>query len=524
MGRILVTEKLAERGLDLLRQAGHDVDVQLGLDPAALEAAIVGAHGLIIRSATQVTAELIAAADELQVVGRAGVGLDNVDTEAATSAGIMVANAPTSNSVSAAEHTMAMLLAVARNVPQAHAALVDGRWERSQWGGTELLDKTLGIIGLGNIGGLVAQRAKAFGMRLVGHDPFVTPERANELGVELVGLDELVADSDFITLHLARTPETVDLIDAERLKLAKPNLRVINVARGGIVNEDDLAAAVAAGTIAGAALDVFAAEPMTASPLFDLPQVVVTPHLGASTKEAQDRAGITIAEQVLLALAGDFVPFAVNVSAGAVPALVRLFLPLAEQLGLRFSRLVDGGAQAVDVVFAGDIGGMDCRLAELAVLKGLLIDRVDGPVSFVNAEELAEQLGVKVNARSSTKPPPGGLVNGIKIEGEGHSIAGTVDLPTGEGRIIAVDDITIDLPTNDHLLLILNDDTPGVIGQVGTIFGEAGINIADMHFGRSATGQALMAISSSTPPPDVVTAKILELPTVQSVKDVGVSS
>jgi len=521
MARILVTEKLAERGLDLLRNEGHEVDVQLGLDPAGLCEAIVGAHGLIIRSATQVTAEVIEAADVLQVVGRAGVGLDNVDTEAATAAGVMVANAPTSNSVSAAEHTMAMLLGVARNVPQAHAALTQGRWERSQWGGTELLDKTLGIIGLGNIGGLVAQRAKGFGMRLIGYDPFVSPERAAELSVELVDLDELVADSDFLTLHLARTPETVDLIDATRLAKAKPNLRVINVARGGIVNEADLAEAVAAGTIAGAAIDVFATEPMTESPLFDLPQVVVTPHLGASTKEAQDRAGVTIAEQVSLALAGDFVPFAVNVSAGAAPDLVKPFLPLAEQLGSRFSRLVGGEPQAVDVVIAGDIGGMDCRLAELAVLKGLLTERVDRPVSFVNAEEIAEEIGVKVSTRTTTKPPPGGLLNGIKIEGDGHSIAGTVDIPTAEARIIAVDDITIDLPPSDHLLLVLNDDAPGVIGQVGTIFGEAGINIADMHFGRNASGQALMAIASSTSPPDVVVAKILELPNVQLVKEIG---
>ncbi|MFT7475027.1 MAG: D-3-phosphoglycerate dehydrogenase [Verrucomicrobiales bacterium] len=523
MARVLVTEKLATGGLDLLREAGHDVDVQLGLDPGELKSAIVGAHGLIIRSATHVTADLLAAATDLQVVGRAGVGLDNVDTGAATERGIIVANAPTSNSVSAAEHTMAMLLASARNVPQAHAALVNGRWERSAWGGVELLDKTLGIIGLGNIGGLVAQRAKAFGMSLVGHDPFVSKDRASQLGVELMELDELIADSDFVTLHIARTPETMNLINAERLIGAKPNLRLINVARGGIVNEADLAAAIEAGTIAGAAIDVFDSEPKTESPLFSLSQVVVTPHLGASTTEAQDRAGMTIAEQVRLALAGEFVPFGVNIAARGVSEVVRPFLPLAEQLGAQFSRLVGGRPGAVDVVFAGEIGGFDCRMAELAITKGLLSDLADATVTYVNAEALAAKHGLEVTARASTKTPSG-LVNGIKVEGDGHSIAGTIDLPTGEARIVSVDDITVDLPPTEHLLLILNDDTPGMIGHVGTIFGAAEINIDDMHLGKSTTrGLALMAISTSVPIPRVITAKILELPSILSVKEIGVT-
>ena len=519
--RILVTEKLAESGLDLLREAGHDVDVQLGLSPEELLEAIVGAHGVIIRSATQITAEVIEASDVLQVVGRAGVGLDNVDTEAATAAGVIVSNAPTSNSVSAAEHTLAMLLAVARNVPQAHAALVEGRWERSNWSGVELMDKTLGIVGLGNIGGIVAVRAKAFGMRLIGHDPFVSPERAAELGVELMGIDELVAEADFLTLHLARTPETIDLINADRLKLAKPNLRIVNVARGGIVNEADLAAAVEAGAIAGAALDVFDSEPKTESPLFDLPQVVVTPHLGASTAEAQTRAGETIAEQVRLALAGDFVPFAVNVAARGVPEVVRPFLPLAELLGAQFSRLVEAPT-SIDVVFAGEIGGMDCRMAELAVTKGLMSQRADVPVSYVNAEDLAEQHGVKINTRATTKTPSG-LVNGIKVEGEGHSIAGTIDLLTGGARIISVDDITIELPSSEHLLIVLNEDQPGMIGKVGTIFGEADINIDDMHLGQSSTGEvALMALATTVEIPEVIVAKLNELPQVISVRDISV--
>ena len=313
MARILVTEEIAEGGLERLRAAGHEVVVELDL--SKLLEAVKGSHALIIRSATQVTAQVLEAGSELMVVGRAGIGLDNVDTAEATRRGVMVVNAPQSNIVSAAEHTMALLLAQARNVPQAHAALVAGRWERSKWEGVELLDKTLAVIGLGRIGKLVADRAKAFGMRLVAYDPFVSADRAKQMGVELLPLDQAVAEADFLTVHLPKTKETTGLINRDLLLKAKPTLRVINVARGGIVDEAALAECVKDGIIAGAALDVFATEPTTASPLFELDSVVVTPHLGASTREAQDKAGDTIADMVLLALAGEFVPFAVNVDA-----------------------------------------------------------------------------------------------------------------------------------------------------------------------------------------------------------------
>ncbi|MGI9600725.1 MAG: NAD(P)-dependent oxidoreductase, partial [Acidimicrobiales bacterium] len=342
MARILVTEKIAAAGLDALREAGHEVDIQTGLDDAGVRQAIVGAHALIIRSATQVTADVLAAGDELLVVGRAGIGLDNVDVDAATDQGVMVANAPQSNTLTTAEHTMAMLLAQARNIPQAHTALKSGRWERSNWEGVEVADKTLGIVGLGRIGKLVAQRAMAFGMNLIAYDPYVSADRARQINVELIeDLADLVAASDFITLHLVKTPETVNLFDAEMLARAKPTLRIVNVSRGGIIDEQALADAIAAGTVGGAALDVFASEPTTESPLFGLDQVVVTPHLGASTREAQDKAGISIAEQVGLALAGDFVPFAVNVDAREVAEAVRPFLPLAEKLGAMFAALCD---------------------------------------------------------------------------------------------------------------------------------------------------------------------------------------
>ncbi|HWF15378.1 MAG TPA: hydroxyacid dehydrogenase, partial [Acidimicrobiales bacterium] len=311
MARVLVTEKIAQSGLDLLADAGHEVDVQEGLSPEALGETIVGAHALIIRSATQVTSEVLAAGATLQVVGRAGVGLDNVDVTAATERGVMVVNAPTSNILSVAEQAMALLLAQARNIPQADAALKAGRWERSKWEGVELHGKVLGVVGLGRAGSLVAQRAHAFGMELIGFDPFVSQERARAMGVRLVGIEELVAEADFVSIHTPKTPETIGLFGRDLLAKAKPGIRIINTARGGIVDEDALAEAIRDGIVAGAGLDVFASEPCTESPLFELPSVVVSPHLGASTEEAQDKAGVTIAEQVLLALAGDFVPYAV---------------------------------------------------------------------------------------------------------------------------------------------------------------------------------------------------------------------
>jgi len=312
MARVLVSEEISDKGLDLLREAGHEVDVQIGLDDAGLAAAIVGAQAIIIRSATTVSAELLSAGTDLKIVGRAGIGLDNVDVDAATERNVLVANAPFSNAITAAEHTMAMLLAQARNIAHAHAALVEGRWERSKWNGVELAEKTLGIVGLGRIGGLVAARARAFDMEIIAFDPYVAPERAAGMGIELVDLETLIGTSDFVTLHLARTPDTMNLINAELLAKAKPGLRLVNVARGGIIDEAALAEAISNGPVGGAAIDVFAEEPTVVSPLFTLPEVTVTPHLGASTVEAQLKAGVQVAEQVVLALAGQPVPFAVN--------------------------------------------------------------------------------------------------------------------------------------------------------------------------------------------------------------------
>lgn len=515
MARILVTEKIADGGLDRLRQAGHEVDLQLDLTPEALLDAVRGAHALIIRSATQVTAEVIAAGQDLVVVGRAGIGLDNVDTDAATQQGVMVVNAPQSNILTTAEHTMAMLLAQARNIPQAHAALVAGRWERSKWEGVELADKVLGIVGLGRIGKLVAQRALAFGMKVIAHDPFVAPDRAKQINVDLMDLDEVVAQSDFLTLHVVKTPETLGMINEDLLAKAKPSLRIVNVSRGGVIDEAALAAAIRDGRIAGAALDVFATEPTTESPLFELPQVVVTPHLGASTAEAQDKAGDTIAEQVGLALAGEFVPFAVNVSAAEASSTVRPFLPLAERLGQLYGALAASVPDVLEVGYEGQLADSDTRILTLSVLKGVFGRVSEEPVSYVNAPRLAEERGVEVRESSSATSHE--YINLITLQGGDHSIGGTLVGLKGEPRIVMVDDHSVDVPPAEHMLVVRNDDVPGMISKVTGVLGDAGVNIDDMHLGRSPEGTAaLMVLATDRHVPDEVLADIRAVPGVVS--------
>ena len=500
--RVLVTEQLATRGLDALRAAGFTVDEQLGLSPEQLIEAVRGAKALIIRSATQVDADVLAAGTDLVVVGRAGIGLDNVDVAEATKRGIMVVNAPQSNVISAAEHAIALLLAQARNIPQANADLKAGQWNRSRWEGVELYGKTLGILGLGRVGVLVAQRALAFGMQLVAFDPYVSPERARQLGVTLAPtLEEILAASDFLTIHLPKTAETIGIIDAEALKHAKPGMRLVNTARGGIVDESALADAVRDGRMAGAALDVFVAEPTTESPLFELPTVVVTPHLGASTAEAQDKAGVTIAEQVILGLNDEFVPFAVNLAAKEANATVQPYLPLAERLGGLFAALADGGLFALEVSYEGQIADYDCRLLTLGVLKGFLGPVVDEPVTFVNAPQIAESRGLVV--RETTSSSAQDFLNLITLRGTVGDrpvhVAGTLGGHQQVPRIVGIDEHIVDLPPSRHMLVLHNDDRPGMIGTVGTILGEAGVNISDMDVGRGPGGNhALMIIAVDT--------------------------
>ncbi len=520
--RVLVTEELADSGIASMRAAGLEVSVQVGLGHDELLVAVKGVHALVIRSATQVTAEVLAAGSDLVVVGRAGIGLDNVDVAAATKQGVMVVNAPQSNVLSAAEQTIALMLAQARNIPQADADLKAGVWNRTRWAGVELHGKTLGVVGLGRVGVLVAQRCLAFGMRLRAYDPYVSADRARQLGVELVStIEELIAQVDFLTIHLPKTPETTGLISAEVLAKAKPGIRIINTARGGIIDEDALASAISSGQVAGAALDVFAKEPTTGSPLFALAGVVVTPHLGASTAEAQDKAGQTIAEQVVLALNGEFVPFAVNVAATEANATVQPFLPLVERLGCLFTALSGGVPETLEVAFEGQIADYDCKVLTLGVLKGVLGPVVDEPVSFVNAPQLAQERGLTV--RESKLATARDYVNLVEIrgtcDGRETQVAGTLYGKRATPRIVAIDDHIVDVPPSAHMLVVRNDDVPGMIGRVGTILGSSGVNVNDMDVGKTAEGAAaLMVISTQIPVPAEVIDQIRAEPGIVDAK------
>ena len=519
MGRVLVTEKLAQRGLDLLAEAGYEVDVQTDLSPDELLSAVVGADALIIRSATTVTAEVLTAGTDLVVVGRAGIGLDNVDVTAATDRGVMVVNAPQSNILSAAEQAMALLLAQARNIPQAHSALVAGKWERSKWTGVELHGKTLGVVGLGRVGALVAQRAMAFGMHLVAYDPYVSADRAKHMGVALMGIEELVAEADFVTIHLPKTPDTIGLFGRDLLAKAKPGLRIINTARGGIVDEEALAEAIKDGQIQGAGLDVFAKEPTTESPLFELPSVIVAPHLGASTAEAQDKAGVTIAEQVILALSGDFVPYAVNVSATDVSETVRPFMGLSEQLGRIFSCLNDGLPDVLDIEYQGGLAGAGTGILTLSILKGIFAAGTEEPVSYVNAPQLATERGLVVRETSTVTAQD--FVNLITLRSGDHSVAGTLTGPRPEPRLVMVDDHTVEVPPAPNMLVVRNDDRAGMIGVVGTIIGEADVSISSMAVGPSATGHtALMVLTTDRLAPDDALSRLRAAPGISDVHTV----
>lgn len=525
--KILITERIADAGVTLLRDEGHDVDLAFDLTPGDVIKRVADADALIIRSATQVTADVFDAAPNLKVVGRAGIGVDNIDLDAATAHGVLVVNAPTSNVVSAAEHAMALLLAQARNVGRADASLRDGRWERKQLQGVELYGKTLAILGLGHVGGLVAERAAAFGMNLIAYDPFVSEERARSLGAELVSTpDEAFARADMITVHLPRTRETEGLIDADAIAKMKPGVRIVNAARGGIVDEAALADAVESGHVAGAGVDVYETEPCTDSPLFSVAGTVVTPHLGASTVEAQDRAGVTIAEHVAGALRGDFVPTGVNIDIGReVSDLVRRHLPVAETLGRFFAAYAGGVGKSIEVAVAGVLAEHDTRAIVLAVLKGLFSRSVDELVTYVNAPALAEARGVEVLERKSSRSIDWVnllMVSGT-LNGRNYAVEGAYSGSHEQERIVRVDDYRIELPPSEHMAVISNDDRPGVIGVVGTILGRAGINIANMAVGKHAKEPlAMMGVNLDQHPssevqdairnsPGILDARFIEL-------------
>ncbi|MFC4906159.1 phosphoglycerate dehydrogenase [Actinomadura gamaensis] len=495
---VLVAEELSPAGLAVLE---NDFEVRHvdGADRAALLPAVQDVDALIVRSATKANAEVFEHAKRLRVVARAGVGLDNVDVEAATKAGVMVVNAPTSNIVTAAEHAIALLLAIARNVPQGHAALKNGEWKRSKYTGVELQGKTVGVLGLGRIGVLVAQRLAAFDMNVIAFDPYVQAARAAQLGVKLVGLDELLAESDFITVHLPKTPETLGLVGDRELRLVKPSVRIVNAARGGIVDEAALDLALKEGRVAGAGLDVFSTEPCTDSPLFVHDNVVVTPHLGASTHEAQEKAGTQVARSVKLALSGEFVPDAVNVQGGAVAEDVKPGLPLAEKLGRIFTALAGGVPVRLDVVVRGEITGHDVKVLELAALKGVFADVVEESVTFVNAPLLARDRGVEVSLTTSEDSPDWRnvvQVRGTMADGEVVSVSGTMTGPKHHERIIEINGYNMELLPTAHMAFFSYSDRPGIVGVVGRLLGEADVNIAGMQVGRDTKGgRALIALT-----------------------------
>jgi D-3-phosphoglycerate dehydrogenase / 2-oxoglutarate reductase len=521
---VLIAEELSPATVEAL---GPEFEIRTcnGADRGELLPAVADAEAILVRSATKVDAEVLAAAPRLKVVARAGVGLDNVDVRAATQAGVMVVNAPTSNIVSAAELAVGLMLAAARHISPAHQALRHGEWKRSRYTGTELYEKTVGVVGLGRIGVLVAQRLSAFGMKVVAHDPYVQAGRAAQMGVRLVDLDTLLAESDFMSVHLPKTPETIGLIGAEQLAKVKPSLVLVNAARGGIVDEVALHSALKEGRVAAAGLDVFAQEPCTDSPLFELENVVATPHLGASTDEAQEKAGLAVARSVRLALAGELVPDAVNVQGGVIAEEVRPGIPLTEKLGRVFTGLAGEVAQQIDVEVRGEITDYDVKVLELAALKGVFADIVEEQVSYVNAPLLAAERGCAVRLVADPESPDHRnliTIRGTLGDGSQVSVSGTLVGINQKERLVEVNGFDVDIEPTEHLAFFRYEDRPGMVGTVGGILGDAGINIAGMQVSRDTKGgQALVALSVDSAIPHEALADIQESIAAVSVRAVN---
>jgi D-3-phosphoglycerate dehydrogenase / 2-oxoglutarate reductase len=487
---VLIADKLAQSTVAAL---GDQVEVRWvdGPDREKLLAAVPEADALLVRSATTVDAEVLAAAPKLKIVARAGVGLDNVDVDAATERGVLVVNAPTSNIHSAAEHALALLLSASRQIPAADATLREHTWKRSKFSGTEIFGKTVGIVGLGRIGQLVAARIEAFGTHLIAYDPYVSPARAAQLGIELLPLDELLARADFISVHLPKTSETAGLIDKDALAKTKPGVIIVNAARGGLVDEAALAEAVSSGHVRAAGLDVFSSEPCTDSPLFELPQVVVTPHLGASTEEAQDRAGTDVAESVRLALAGEFVPDAVNVGGGVVNEEVAPWLDLARKLGVLAAALSDGAPTSLSVQVRGELASEDVEVLKLSALRGLFSAVIEDPVTFVNAPALAAERGVTAEISTASESPNHRSLLDVRVAGHDGSrinVAGTLSGPQLVEKIVQINGRNFDLRATGTNLVINYHDQPGALGKIGTLLGTAGVNIQAAQLSEDAEG------------------------------------
>ncbi|HXA89219.1 MAG TPA: phosphoglycerate dehydrogenase [Mycobacterium sp.] len=487
---VLIADKLAQSTVAAL---GDQVEVRWvdGPDREKLLAAVPEADALLVRSATTVDADVLAAAPKLKIVARAGVGLDNVDVDAATERGVLVVNAPTSNIHSAAEHALALLLAASRQIPAADASLREHTWKRSSFSGTEIFGKTVGVVGLGRIGQLVAQRLAAFGAHIVAYDPYVAAARAAQLGIELLSLDELLTRADFISVHLPKTPETAGLIDKEALAKTKPGVIIVNAARGGLVNEAALAEAISSGHVRGAGIDVFATEPCTDSPLFELSQVVVTPHLGASTAEAQDRAGTDVAESVRLALAGEFVPDAVNVGGGVVNEEVAPWLDLVRKLGVLVAALSGELPVSLSVQVRGELAAEDVQVLRLSALRGLFSAVIEDQVTFVNAPALAAERGVSAEITTASESPNHRSVvdvRAVAADGSVVNVAGTLSGPQLVEKIVQINGRNFDLRAQGTNLVINYIDQPGALGKIGTLLGAAGVNIQAAQLSEDAEG------------------------------------
>ena len=523
---VVIAEELSPATVAAL---GPDFDIRSvdGTDRPALLAALADASAILIRSATQVDAEAIAAGTQLKVVARAGVGLDNVDIKAATEAGVMVVNAPTSNIISAAELTIGHILSLARFIPAADASLSAGEWKRSKYTGTELFEKTVGIIGLGRIGALITTRLQAFGMEIIAYDPYVTAARAQQMGVRLVSLDELLAESDFITIHMPKTPETTGMIGAAQFRLMKPTAFIVNVARGGLIDEAALAEALTAKTIAGAGIDVFVSEPPTGSPLLGLENIVVTPHLGASTDEAQEKAGVSVAKSVRLALSGELVPDAVNVAGGAIDPFVRPGIALVEKLAQVLAAVAGHGAlTGLEVDVRGELAAYDVSVYRLAALKGYFTNQVTENVSYVNAPLLAEQRGITSSITTDEESKDyrnTTTLRGLLADGTTVEVSGTLSGTKMVEKIIGLNGYDIEVPIAAHHIVMFYTDRPGIVAVYGKEFGDAGVNIAGMQIARrSVGGQALSIITVDSPVPEGVLARVRDAIQADELREIDI--
>ncbi|OGW37204.1 MAG: phosphoglycerate dehydrogenase [Nitrospirae bacterium RBG_13_39_12] len=522
--KVLISDNISSKCVEILKRSGLEVDVKTGMKPVELKSCIGDYHGLIIRSATKVTSEIIDAAANLKVIGRAGSGLDNVDRVAATKKGIVVMNTPGGNTITTAEHTISLMLALARQIPMATISMKTGKWEKKKFIGVELFNKTLGVIGIGNIGSQVAKRAQGLAMNVIAYDPFFSEDKAKAMGVEKVDIEELLRRSDFITVHTPLTPETKYLINKDTIKMMKPGVRIINCARGGIINEKDLYEALVDGKVAGAALDVFENEPPKNNPLITLDNVISSPHLGASTKEAQENVAVSIAEQIVDYLIHGTIRNAVNFPSVPSDQIARLqpYINLAEKLGSFAAQIFEGGATVITIEYQGDASEIDTASVTIAAIKGFLTPILEETVNFVNALFIAKERGIEVK---ETKSSDAGdyqsmIVIMVKAKEKENYFAGTL-FSKKDPRIIGIDNFKVEIVPEGELLFIYNNDKPGVIGNLGTLLSKKNINIARMHFGREKLGgRAISVVTIDSPATTDIIEEIKRLPNILSVKQI----